>query len=535
VASDDAPTLPAGGRAATIGPPEHHVRFPLAGPIAPWQDAAVTDDEEAWYRAITSRDRRFDGWIFVGVTTTGIFCRPSCPAATPKRTNVRFFRSAAAAQGAGFRSCRRCRPDTAPGSPEWNQRGDLAARAVALIDDGLVDREGVGAVARRLAVSERHLHRILVAELGAGALALARSRRAQTARTLIETTDLPFTQIAFAAGFSSVRQFNDTVRACFGANPSVLRADRTSALRRTRAGEPPSGAGASRSIALRLPARVPFAGAALLEFLGTRAIQGVEALDGEGRFWRTIVLPRGPATAAMRAAHDHVAISLTLADGRDLAAAVARLRRLLDLDADPHAIDSTLGADPHLRPLVARTPGRRSPGTVDGTEQLVRAIVGQQISVTGARTVLGRLVDALGSDTPPVAGAPAGLRRCFPTASAIADAPPDAFAMARSRYRAVVAGAGAIAGGDLDLSPGADRHETRRRLLAVPGIGPWTADYLLMRALADPDAFLPTDLGVRRGLEAVGLRCDPSDLEAIAARWRPWRAYAVGHLWSAAA
>jgi AraC family transcriptional regulator of adaptative response / DNA-3-methyladenine glycosylase II len=545
VAPIDTATLAAAGPRPTTGSiagptanPERQVRFPLAGSGPFRQDARVIGDEEACYRAIASRDRRFDGWFFMGVTTTGIFCRPSCPATTPKRTNVRYFRSAAAAQGSGFRACRRCRPDTAPGSPEWNQRGDLAGRAVALIDDGVVDRDGVGAVARRLAVSERHLHRILVAELGASALSLARARRAQSARTLIETTDLPFTQIAFAAGFASVRQFNDTVRAYFGTSPSVLRADRRSSRQRHRCGarsgpddvEP----NALTVIGLRLPTRTPFSGSTLLEFLAARAIGGMEAVSDDGAYWRTLRLPYGSATAALRAGDDHVAVSLTLRDGRDLGSAVARLRRLLDLDADPQAIDAALAQDEALGALVARTPGRRSPGTVDGTEALVRAIVGQQVSVAGARTVLGRLVDALGTDAPAVAGAPEGLGRCFPAPEAIIDAPETAFAMPRSRHRALVSCCAAIAGGKLDLSPGAERTDTRRQLLAVAGVGPWTTEYVAMRALGDPDAFLPTDLGVRRGLESLGLAGDPRSAAALAARWRPWRAYALHHLWAAA-
>lgn len=492
-------------------------------------------DEESCYLAVRSRDARFDGWFFVGVTSTGIFCRPSCPATTPRRANVRFYPSAAAAQSAGYRACRRCRPDTAPGSPAWNARGDLAARAVALIDDGVIDREGVGGVARRLAVSERHLHRILVAELGASPLALARSRRAHTARLLIETTALPFTDIAFAAGFSSIRQFNDTVREVFGASPTTLRADRAS-TRRGRAGTSDgSAAEVATPISLRLATRAPFAGGALAAFLAARAIPGVEAVDDDGTHHRALDLPGGAALVALRPADDHVLARLTLTDLRDLGPAVARCRRLLDLDADPVAVDAALGADPLLGPLVAATPGRRSPGAVDGVELLVRAIVGQQVSVAGARTVVGRIAGALGAPLPAaLASAATGIERTFPRAEAIADADPGSLSMPRARGTAIVAAAAEVAAGRLGLDPGADRREVEQALLAVRGIGPWTASYVAMRALSDPDVFLPTDLGALRGLAAIGAPLSPTEAAQAASSWRPWRSYALHHLWSAA-
>ena len=498
-------------------------------------------DEEGCYRAVKSKDRRFDGWFFVGVTSTGIFCRPSCPATTPRRANVRFYPTAAAAQGSGLRACRRCRPDTAPGSPEWNVRGDLAGRAMGLINDGLIDREGVVGVARRMAVSERHLHRVLVAELGAAPLALARSRRAQTARILIETTDLPFTEIAFAAGFASIRQFNDTVREFFGANPSTLRADRTTSIRRGRSGSrsPEPVAAGPTPIDLRLATRGPFAGDELLAFLAMRAIPGVEAVDPGGTYHRVLRLPAGPAIASLRAEPDHVAARLLLADLSDLGPAVARCRRLLDLDADPVAIDEQLGADPLLGPLVAATPGRRSPGAVDGTELLVRAVIGQQVSVAGARTVAGRVAAALGDPLPDSLRAapavPMGLTIAFPDAAALAGADPTTFSMPRARGLALTTACGLVADGTVDLDPGSDRDEVERRLLAVKGIGPWTTAYLAMRALSDPDVFLATDLGVLRGLAKLGGPADPKAAAAIAERWRPWRSYALHHLWPAGA
>ena len=501
----------------------------------------MIQDEERCFRAVSSRDARFDGWFFVGVTSTGIYCRPSCPATTPKRRNLRFYPTAAAAQHEGFRACRRCRPDTAPGSPEWNQRADLAGRAMRLVNDGVVDRDGVGGLARRLSVSERHLHRVLVAELGAGPLALARARRAHTARVLIETTALPFTQIAFAAGFASIRQFNDTVREAFGASPTVLRADRGTSLRRGRSGAqdpaPAAHGGAGPiPLALRLATRPPFAGAELLGFLGARAVDGVEAVDGDGGYHRVLALPHGPATVSLLPAADHVAARLLLADLRDLGPAVERCRRLLDLDADPLAVSEVLGADPLLADLVAATPGRRSPGAVDGGELLVRAILGQQVSVAGARTAAVRLARAHGEALPAAfaASAPEGLARAFPTADAVAASDPADLAMPRSRAAAMLDAVGLVAAGALDLDPGADRADVEARLLAVRGIGPWTAAYVAMRALGDPDVFLPTDLGVLRGLAARGGPAEARAAEARAAAWRPWRSYALHHLWSAA-
>lgn len=503
-------------------------------------------DEDGCYRAVKSKDQRFDGWFFVAVTSTGIFCRPSCPATTPRRANVRFYPTAAAAQGAGFRACRRCRPDTAPGSPEWNVRGDLAGRAMGLINDGLVDREGVGGVARRMAVSERHLNRVLTQELGAAPLALARSRRAQTARVLIETTDLPFTEIAFASGFASIRQFNDTVREFFGANPSTLRADRTTSMRRGRSGERsptdgPSGSAAGRAptpIALRLATRAPFAGDELLAFLAMRAIPGVESVDAGGTYHRVLRLPSGPAVVSLQAAADHVAARLVLSDLADLAPAVARCRRLLDLDADPVAVDEALGGDPALAPLVGATPGRRSPGAADGTELLVRAVIGQQVSVAGARTVAGRVAAALGEPLPDALTAspavPAGLSLAFPDAAALAGADPTTFSMPRARGVALTTACGLVADGSVVLDPGSDRIEVERALLAVKGIGPWTTAYLAMRALSDPDVFLPTDLGVLRGLANLGGAGDAKGAAAQAEAWRPWRSYALHHLWSVA-
>ncbi len=471
-------------------------------------------DFEWCYRAVDSRDSRFDGWFYTAVTSTGIYCRPSCPARTPQRRHVRFFGAAAAAQAAGFRACRRCRPDAVPGSPLWDARADVVGRAMRLIADGLVDREGVVGLARRLAYTERHLHRLLSAEVGAGPLALARAQRAQAARTLIETTDLPLAGVAFAAGFGSVRQFNDTVGRVYGVPPSALRRGR---------GTPPSGGG---QLTLRLFYRAPLHTGALWDFLGTRAVAGIDARDGD-TYHRALRLPHGTATVALTPAVGYVSARLRLADMRDVAPAVARCRWLLDLDADPVAVDAVLAADPVLAAHVSTEPGIRVPRTVDGFETAVRAVVGQQISVAGARTVLARLVAGAGGPAGP-ADEPAP----FPHAPAVAALPDHALTMPARRRATVRALAAAVAAGDLDLSPGADRADAGARLRAVPGIGDWTADYIAMRALGHPDTFLPTDLGARRGAAALGLTDRPDTLVRHAYRhWAPWRSYALIRLW----
>ena len=469
---------------------------------------------EHCYRAVQSRDARFDGWFYVGVHSTGIYCRPSCPAITPKRENVDFYPTAAAAQIAGHRACKRCRPDVSPGSPEWNQRADLAGRAMRLIADGVVDREGVGGLSARLGYSERQVNRHLTAELGAGPIAIARAQRAQTARTLIERTAMPVTRIAFAAGFSSVRQFNDTIRAVFAASPTELR-------RRVRPEKKAAG-----SLSLRLPCRAPFAGQGVLDFLGARSVAGVEVRDGD-TFRRSLNLPHGSAVASLTPASHHVDLALRLDDLRDLPAAVERCRRLFDLDADPMAIDQGLEDDPLLGRLVSTTPGRRVPGTVDGSELAVRAVLGQQVSVAAARTLAGRLVASVGTPLPePVRE----VTHRFPSPDEIADVA-DTLAMPKARAAAIRTLAQAISNG-LQLDPGADRERTRSQLLGLPGLGPWTADYVAMRALGDPDVFLSGDLAVRNAFERLGGSGKERELAALGESWRPWRSYANVHLWA---
>jgi AraC family transcriptional regulator of adaptative response / DNA-3-methyladenine glycosylase II len=484
----------------------------------------VIDDPERCYRAVQAKDARFDGWFFTAVTSTGIYCRPSCPAITPKRANVRFYPTAAAAQLAGFRACKRCRPDATPGSPEWNVRADLVGRAMRLIADGVVDRDGVRGLAERLGYSERHLHRLLSTEVGAGPIALARAQRAQTARILIETTELPFAQVAFGAGFASIRQFNDTVREVFATTPSDLRRKARPAPGPLQ----PGANGAAGAISVRLAVRQPFDGDALLAFLGPRAVAGIEEVQGD-TYRRTLDLPHGTAVISLTPLPDHVRCTLRLRDLRDLASAVQRARRLLDLDADPAAVAELLGADDFLAPLVAKSPGRRSPGHVDGAELAVRAVLGQQVSVAGARTHAARLVALAGS---PLDGPDGTLTRVFPRPAAVAEIDPDRLGMPERRKSTLRTLATGLADGTFSIDPGADRVALERQLTAVPGVGPWTAAYVAMRGLGDPDVFLPTDLGLRRALERLGAPSDPKSAADRATAWRPWRSYALHHLWA---
>ena len=477
-------------------------------------------DRDACYRAVSSRDRRFDGVFFIAVRTTGIYCRPSCPARTPALRNVEFHPTAAAAQAAGFRACKRCLPDATPGSPEWDIAADVAGRAMRLIADGVVDRDGVDGLAARVGYTSRHLNRLLTAELGAGPLALARSRRAQTARVLIETTDLQFAEIAFAAGFASIRQFNDTIREVYALSPSELRG--------RRAGAHPS----TGTVTMRLAVRTPYAGRDLLAFLALRAVPGVETA-GDGWYARTLALPHGTGTVRIEVDdHDEpgqtafVGATFALDDLRDTAAGVERVRRLVDADCDPVAVDEALGREVLLRPLVRARPGLRVPGHVDGNEVAVRAVLGQQVTVGAARTIAARLTAELGK---PIARPDGELTHLFPDVATLAALDPEDLPMPRSRGRALVALCRALADGDVVLDRGAGRDDTRAALLAIPGIGPWTADYIAMRALGHPDVFLPSDTGTRDALLRLGR--DPGAAGGLSQTWSPWRSYAQLHLW----
>jgi methylphosphotriester-DNA--protein-cysteine methyltransferase/3-methyladenine DNA glycosylase/8-oxoguanine DNA glycosylase len=448
------------------------------------------------YEAVSSRDARFDGVFFFAVSTTGIYCRPSCPAITPKRRNVSFYRTAAAAQAAGFRACRRCRPDAVPGSAEWNVRADVVGRAMRLIGDGIVDREGVAGLATRLGYSARQVQRQLNAELGAGPVALARAQRGHTARVLLQTTTLQAAEIAFAAGFASVRQFNDTIREIYAATPTELRA-----LRPGRVSPVDSGSG----IPLRLAHRGPYAADRMFDHLAAHAVPGTEEVTGARgtrTYRRTLRLPGGAGIAEVRerpGTGRWLECRLHLTDLRDLTSATQRMRRLLDLDADPCAVAERLGADPALAPLVAARPGLRVPGAADPHEAAVRTLAGRRSA--------GELVAEHGELLPAPSG---GLTHLFPRARDLAGT-------GRPALRAL---AEALATGDLVLDPGVDREETEHRLLRLPGIDARTAAAVRLHALGDPDVLLPGDPVLPPG----------ADTE----RWRPWRSYAMHHLWAAA-
>jgi AraC family transcriptional regulator, regulatory protein of adaptative response / DNA-3-methyladenine glycosylase II len=477
-------------------------------------------DTERCVRAVQSKDARFDGWFFTAVLTTRIYCRPSCPVVPPKVENMTFYPSAAACQQAGFRACKRCRPDTSPGSPEWNARADAVARAMRLIRDGVVDREGVPGLAARLGYSTRQIERQLLAELGAGPLALARAQRAQTARLLIETTGIPMAEVAFAAGFSSIRTFNDTVREVFALAPGELRT-RAARSRST----PPQTPGV---IALRLPYRAPLNPSNLFGHLAATGVPGVEEWR-DGAYRRTLSLPYGHGIVALTPHPDHIACRLSLTDPRDLTIAISRCRWMLDLDADPVAVDDQLRTDPLLAPLVDKAPGRRVPRTVDAAEFAVRAVLGQQVSTAAARTHAARLVTAHGQAIDDPEG---GLTHLFPSSAALAALDPETLALPRSRRTTLTTLVGALAEGSLRLGLDSDWEKVRAQLIALPGFGPWTVEVIAMRALGDPDAFLPGDLGMRRAAADLGLPSTPAALTERAAAWRPWRAYAVQYLWA---
>jgi AraC family transcriptional regulator, regulatory protein of adaptative response / DNA-3-methyladenine glycosylase II len=473
------------------------------------------NDAEACVRAVQAKDARFDGWFFIAVITTRVYCRPSCPVVPPKAGNMRFYRSAAAAQQAGFRACKRCRPDASPGSPEWNERADLVARAMRLIADGVVDRDGVPGLASRLGYSTRQIERQLLAELGAGPLALARAQRAQTARVLIETTSLPMGDVALAAGFASIRAFNDAVREVFALTPTQLR-------QRAVRGNPAPTPGA---LPLRLPFRAPLCPDNLFGHLAATAVPGVEEWR-DGAYRRTLRLPRGHGTVSLRPMPGHISCQLALTDLRDLAIAISRCRRLLDLDADPVAVGDLLRGDPVLAPVVDKAPGRRVPGTVDAAEFAVRAVIGQQVSTAAARTHAARLVAAHGE---PVTDPAGGLTHLFPGPAELTEA---TLAVPQARQRTLAALTSALASGEIDLGVGSDWRRARAQLAALPGVGPWTVESIAMRALGDPDAFTATDLGVRLGARSLGLPATPAALTKHATAWRPWRAYAVQYLWA---
>lgn len=489
-------------------------------------------DHHRCYRALASRDARFDGQFIAGVHSTGIYCRPSCPAATPRPHNVRFYATAAAAHEAGLRACKRCQPDAVPGNPDWNLRDDLAARAMRLIVDGVVERDGVPGLAARLGYTPRHLARVLTHELGAGPLALARAHRADTARSLLAATDLPASQVAFAAGFASVRQFNDTVREVYRVTPLELR----SLARRGRHGARPEPTVDGTTVSLRLAARDPFDGDGVLRYLADHAIGGVEVVDLEaGSVERLIALPGGDAHVRVVLDRQRPGVHVTarLAVLSDVAPLTARVRRWFDLDADSRAIDEALGHDSLLGPLVRAAPGIRIAGALDPAETLLRTMVGQQISLASTRTVLTRLALELDDGSEPSV-APTRLRP-FPSPQAFAERGLEVLRGPVSRVRAIHGAALAIAHRDVELDVGLSTAELRSRLLGLPGVGQWTADYVTMRVLGSPDILLSTDLVLLRSLTLAGAASNAREADLVGVRWAPWRSYATQHLWRAAA
>jgi AraC family transcriptional regulator of adaptative response / DNA-3-methyladenine glycosylase II len=466
-------------------------------------------DHDACYAAVQRRDARFDGRFYTAVTSTGVFCRPSCPARTPRSANVRFFTHAAAASTAGFRPCRRCRPELAPGHPEWNRRADLVGKALSLIEDGVVDDEGVSGLADRLGVSERHLRRELNAAVGTGPTQLARTRRLWLARMMLDQTSLAITDVAFASGFSSVRQFNDAFRQTFDATPTELR---------RRPGGARSGA---TEVTLSLGCRGPLRWDGLHRFLAARAIDGLEQVDGD-RFRRGV--PGGAVEFGPTADGDALELRCRLDRLDRVSSIIPLIRRVADLDTDLDPIADHLGRHPELAQRLSTVPLPRLPGAFDPFELAVRAVLGQQVSVAAARTTLSKLVALV---PPSTETTDEQLRAGFPTPAEILAAPLDQLGVPSRRRDTVAALAEAMDQGRIDLSPAADRDTAEAALLQVPGIGPWTAGYIAMRALGDPDGWPTGDLVLRN---ALGV--DPTELDRRATRWQPWRAYAALVLWS---
>ncbi len=480
-------------------------------------------DPDACYRALATRDARFDGRLFVGVKTTGVYCRPICPARTPKRENVTFFPSAASAQEAAFRPCLRCRPESAPDLGAWRGASNTVSRGLALIEAGALDRGDLEGLADRLGVGGRHLRRLFHTHLGASPIAVAQTRRVLLAKQLIHETALPMTHVALASGFSSVRRFNETFQALYGRPPA--------ALRRTRATARPA---AKDGVRLKLPYRAPYDWDAMIAFLGARAIGGVEVVT-PSRYVRAITLEGQIGLLAVSPdSGQRLDVVIRFPRLAALPAIIARVRRIFDLTADPSAIADHLGHDPDLAARVTARPGLRVPGAWDGFELAVRAILGQQITVAAATCLAAGLAADYGAPlNAGLAGLEPGVTHAFPTPHALASADLSNLPMPRSRSSALAGLArAAVADAGLFDAPG-DPAQAIAKLMALPGIGAWTAHYIAVRALRDPDAFPAADIGLQRALTgADGIRPSTTALEARSQAWRPWRAYAALHLWT---
>jgi AraC family transcriptional regulator, regulatory protein of adaptative response / DNA-3-methyladenine glycosylase II len=484
----------------------------------------MTLDPDACFRALSTRDARFDGRFFVGVTSTGIYCRPICPSRTPRRSHVEFFPSAAAAQAGGFRPCLRCRPETAPSTPAWAGTATTVARALSLIDLGALDDGNVAALADRLGVGDRQLRRLFLQHVGATPIAVAQARRVLLAKQLLHETALPMADVAMASGFSSIRRFNEVFHALFGTAPSRVRRGATPATAKDDAPE---------AITVLLRYRPPFDWASIYSFLATRAIPGVELADGTS-YARTVSMAGQHGWVSVQPAGGHTlraTIHVRAVDG--LPGIVARIRRLFDLGADPQAIGAHLSADPLLAPLVAARPGLRVPGAWDGFEIATRAILGQQVSVAAAVKLAEQLVRHHGEPVSGIAAGVQGLTHSFPAAAALMAAELPELKMPGQRKQAIRLLAAAAAADPAVLDPGPDLDGAVARLKSLPGIGEWTAQYIAMRQLREPDAFPAGDAGLLRAVERLeGCRPSPAALLARAERWRPWRAYAALHLWA---
>jgi len=484
-------------------------------------------DPEVCYRAFATRDARFDGRLFVGVTSTGIYCRPVCPARSPKLENCRFFTSAAAAQDAGFRPCLRCRPELAPDLAGWRGTSNTVRRGLALIAAGALDGDdGVDALAARLGVGERQLRRLFDQHLGVSPVAVAQTRRVLFAKQLLHDSRLPMTEVAAAAGFGSVRRFNETFQQLFRRPPSALRRRAIAAL--------PEGSVAASGVTVRLRYRPPYDWPAVLGFLAARAVEGVERVDGD-RYVRSVAEAGevGSVEVAHVPARDSIAVTIRFPCVRALPAIIARVRRVFDLDADVARIAAHLARDRMLAPLVARRPGLRVPGGWDGFELAVRAVLGQQVTVEAARRLAGRLVALCGGTAAAGAADPA-IARVFPAPAQLAAADLSALGMPAARRATLYALAAAALAEPRLFEPLATIDDTVARLRAIRGIGEWTAHYIALRAAREPDAFPASDVGLLRGAaDRRGTRPSPDALAARAERWRPWRAYAAQHLWAA--
>ena len=461
-------------------------------------------DADACYRAVKTRDTRFDGRFFTAVRSTGIYCRPICPAQTPRRENCTFYPSAAAAQEAGYRPCLRCRPEVSPGLPAWQGTSNTVARALRMIAEGALDEGSVERLAERLGIGERHLRRLFLEQLSASPVDVAQTQRILLAKKLLTETSLPITEIAHAAGFSSIRRFNDSMRAVFERPPRELR----------RSLEPPRDSGPIR---LKLAYRPPYDWGSLLAFLETRALPGVESVEN-GVYRRNIRIGSGTGVIKVQPAGREpvLAIDVEIEDCLHLKTVIERIRRMFDLDAETGEIAQHLASDVLLQPAVAAHPGLRIPGAWDGFELAVRAILGQQVSVRAARTIAGRIVERWGEGV------------LFPEPATLAEADLTEAGVTGARARAIAKLAAAVASGGLRFQSSYSLEEVIERLTALDGVGAWTAHYIAMRAFSEPDAFPAADLGLRRAAGNLTTR----ELETRAEAWRPWRAYAALYLWS---